>query len=164
MLELPKRDKLKILSSYLTKHFWIKVNQQEHEQFKKMYPKMGTFYVQKSNINDLRKVGAYFLLEWGQKQWRMSYSYDSVQAYISSNNVESENELFYDDKTPFLIVWHMAGTMVNKQLDPMNVHQLTKRYLEGLPTLILSQIPWPTIEQLVRSFKSSSTSSAQIPI
>ncbi len=123
---------------------------------------MGTYYVHKPRVDDLRKVGAYFLLEWGQQQWRKAYSYDSVQNYLNLGNTEEPAEDFYDDKTPFLIVLHMAGTMVNKQLDPMNIHQITKRHLEGLPTLVLSQVPWPTIEQLIRTFHQTSSKPPQI--
>lgn len=146
--KIPKDTQTKILKSYLGK-FSTPIPDKEIELFREHFKKRSpVFVVGKPEF--LKRVGCYFLLEFGQVRWKFHYTYELVDVFLGN---DEEEKTFYDDSVPFLILWHMKNTMANRQLEPMVLHTVSQRVLNKKPTLVLSESALPKVSAYFRNWK-----------
>lgn len=134
---LSEQEKLKQLKFYLGK-FFLKVDPQLHKFFHEKLPKPSNV-IAVGNNRFLRNLGAYYLLAFGRQTYRFVFDYEIVDTFLGNNVDPNEPQTFYDTTSKLLIIYHMANTMENKQLEPMVCHNMTQRKMEGLHTIVMME-------------------------
>lgn len=138
-LKIDPKTRKKILKQYLGR-FFVPFSEGTWEKMEKAFPKRTSTYVV-GKRKFLLEVGCYFLLKWGRQIFRDHYSHELVDAYLGKKTLDeaAEEGTFYDDALPFMIIYHMLGTMPNKQMEPMIIHNVSQRSLEHRITLVLCE-------------------------
>lgn len=159
------REHLKaVLSQYLGPQFSVNLNLDEVKGFRKVFPSLRSAFIQ-GRQRRLRALGCYHLLEWGWQKYRLLNSYQLVDMFLSTGQTEAEAESFYDIEVPLLVVYHMAGTMENRQLENLVSHTVSQRNIMGLKTIVMAEVDLPKVENQYRELgllvvKDTSSSSA----
>lgn len=137
--------KRKILKAYLGP-FYGHVSEGEMEEFKRIYPTLKTTCVFCRKKIALLKTGCYFLLAYGKQNYRFLYTYNLIDFFLKTAvSGEEEDQTFYDTTSGLLILYHMANTMENRQLENLVCHTLSQRFIEKKPTLFLSECALPQV-------------------
>lgn len=137
--------KRKILKVYLG-NFYGSLSSEEVGKFKGMFPKMETVMVRDRSAVSLKKAALFHLLAFGKQSYRLLYTYNLVDFYLKTPvEGQDDEQTFYDTTSQFLIMYHMANTMENRQLENMVCHTLNLRLLERKPTLMLIESPLPQV-------------------
>jgi len=88
-------------------------------------------------------MACYILMEWGWQKYRHLETYQLVDLFLQKGE---EVETFYDMEVPLLILYHMRGTMENKQLENLTCHTISQRNLLNLKTIVLAEVDLPQVE------------------
>ena len=134
-----------ILKHYLGAQYGVRLFPTDIAEFRKKFPRLRSAFI-RARQPKLRAIGCYHLMEWGWQKYRHLFTYQFVDMYLSTGTPEGEGETFHDTETPLLLIYHMAGTMENKQLENLVAHTISQRNVLGLRTHILAETPPPKVE------------------
>jgi len=153
MVDISDKERLIILKHYLGK-FCCRIDPKVRKELSERITKPVSYYI-RGTQDFLKQAACFYLLSFGQQQYRSLYTYEIVDLFLGNHQAgdETEGQAFYDTETPLLIIYHMASTMENRQLENMTGHTITQRQLEGKQSLVLSECVLPKIEALTKELK-----------